>query len=700
MPIFYVCVCVCVRVCVCVCPSQPSICPTDTFKRARKQGVQPNAHMYCATICACARRMEIATLPKRTRLVLLNRAFNLYTEMGESRLHADAPVHNALLAACGAAKQFGRALSVFRNMQRQGCKASERTYFELICIANSCGNGDEALKFYDMFKESGVAGSKQLYTTAIQACKHLRGGPNAGTAWNIWRDMEAARVAPDSLLFANLVSIAVNAWGAEGAEDVIVQSRDYLAELPAEETDKAVRAGYNTLLGWYAHKGRAEEMLAQLERMKSSGVVPDEDTYETLIVGCSKANDHRSIVSLFKQQREAGLPLTPLMYTWAVSAAVRAGDAAAAFDHAEMAWSEGVPRSQVITFWLLRGCVARVSLIYQVGASSAYGSGGSGHVMSGVGPGMGGVGPAAGKRTAMSAESENPIEYWIGKAITAYRDTLDHGIEANIHILDRLLHCMRRPMSHVDKPTTMDRDNYDPRALSIFEDAVQRGIVEAPIFQTEICKLQLEQAMPAVAEVALLCVLRHLRKHPDQRRFDIHIQTQPVSEHDDLSSYSTNAERTSKRNSHHHQSHGRKTSVADTDAQVEADDDEDEDEDEDEEVVAGGRYEKTYQPFCPSNDRAQNKNLHKWKLAAHAVLAMLRRLNIPYDQNRNTGLVVVSKASLNLHFADSSPVGYTNIGYRGNSGNAIRDQQRDIRLTSEGLLPRPKLTGEDFYLMY
>ena len=569
-----------------------------------EKGVKPNAHLYSAMINACARRIEIESLPRRTRLVLLERAFNLYQEMLESTMHIDAPVYNALLTACGAAKQLKRAMSLYHDMRSAKLKMTERTYFTLMSIAKSCGDGDQALEFYKKFRKSGLQGRAQLYSCAILSCGHLKAGSNADIACNIWKEMEVDGVTPDHMLFANLISIAVSAWGPVRAENLIVKCRDSLGRLPAKEMINSLRAGYNTLLGGYARKGRAEEMLVLYERMTNSGIQPDSDSYETLIVGCSKANDYRQIVALFQEQREAGLPITSLMYTWAISAAVRAGEANSAFDLAHSAWSEGIPRSSIITFWLLRACVARVMLIYQVGSSNSYGTVQSYQQTSFI--------QSSGspfKSGHATSEAENPIEFWTNRAITAYRDAMDHGVEVNVQILDRLLHCMRRPMSHITKSTTVDRDPYDNRAIIIYEDAVQRGIVAPPQFQTEICDLVLTKTMPAVGEVALLYVLRHLRRHPYKESFDIHIHTQPVG---DLEMEKQNDER------------------SDTDLL---------------------KAEKL--PTLEKNatkgslhGRYQQKNLYKSKLAAHAVLSILRRLNITYEHNRKTGLVRKKKSHL------------------------------------------------------
>ena len=224
-------------------------------------------------------------------------------------------------------------------------------------------------------------------------------------------------------------------------------------------------------------------------------------------------------------------------------------------------------------------------------------------------------------------------------------------------------------MSHIAKATTVDRDPYDNRAISIYEDAVQRGIVAPPQFQTEICDLILTKTMPAVGEVALLYVLRHLRKHPYTESFDIHIHTQPVAdlegERKDIEEQLDTQYTTQISSSYPPQNDNTMHQKSGTSGASKGS------------GSIDGRYQK--------------KNLYKSKLAAHAVLAILRRLNITYEHNRKTGLVVISKSALKPLFMESTFnfTGMATKGYpTGNTsgrpiGSMIQNQQRNIRSNSD-----------------
>ena len=89
---------------------------------------------------------------------------------------------------------------------------------------------------------------------------------------------------------------------------------------------------------------------------------------------------------------------------------------------------------------------------------------------------------------------------------------------------------------------------------------------------------------------------------------------------------------------------------------------------------------------------AEEKNLYKSQLATQAALALLRRLNIVYDQNRKTGVVIVRGEKLRELVGEASFGGAgVESGYRSGlpQGSMLRDQQRDIRLG-----------GEHYYLMW
>jgi len=204
------------------------------------------------------------------------------------------------------------------------------------------------------------------------------------------------------------------------------------------------------------------------------------------------------------------------------------------------------------------------------------------------------------------------------------------------------------------------------------------------VFQTEMCELKLTQAMPAIAEVALLCVLRHLRRHPYQESFNINIYTQPVSdqhgEHSMEEPSWTGADEDDEEAAAAHGmlpqgKRGHRPAAAAAAA-----------------AAGGGK-------FVPGgagvqrDARYEEKNLYKSQLATQAALALLRRLNIVYDQNRKTGIVIVKGEKLKAHFGESAFGGGASGsgGYRSGlpQGSMLRDQQRDIRLG-----------GEHYYLMW
>lgn len=74
--------------------------------------------VYTALVSACSR--EILGAPasnRRLQLVLLERAQGVLAEMKAARVHADAFLWNALIAAAGRAGQLQRAFQSMDDMQ-------------------------------------------------------------------------------------------------------------------------------------------------------------------------------------------------------------------------------------------------------------------------------------------------------------------------------------------------------------------------------------------------------------------------------------------------------------------------------------------------------------------------------------------------------------------------------------------------------
>ncbi|KAK9820618.1 hypothetical protein WJX72_012335 [[Myrmecia] bisecta] len=496
--------------------------------KAEKVGME--RQVFSTLINACSREI-LATPPgdRRTQLVLLERAAAVFGEMQAAAIKPDLPVWNSFITAAGRAGQLQRAFQALEDMQGFGNRPNVRTYAALI---DACGRSQQkalALRVYSKALMEGLSDSLLIYASAIFACRSPQ-QVDLQSALRIFADMQRNGVQADAGLYASLMLVAGSAGDVELAFE-LDQEMKLEGFKPSQETCSA-------LMMVCIENEQLERAHQLYQDMRQHKLQPHLHAFNALINAYGRSSRLGDAVSGVTDMIAAGHEPDQFTFAAVLNACQRADEADVAFEVFRIMKKRGLRVDEAVCFILLRLC-------YNGQRASWYPGGyPPGKTQS---QGMPGARSAAGMALLQALSgSAAPVEYdarevnWVSRAMSVYREAVAGGVTLRLHVLDRLLACLRLPHSADDKnpgsagamPTfkvgsymLAESANveaqlqpagrlFDSRAVTILEEAISVGSL--PQFRLDRpCLVDMRRMPPTVAEVYVLAMLTALRRSAD-----------------------------------------------------------------------------------------------------------------------------------------------------------------------------------------
>ena len=434
------------------------------YSEMRKEGAtaSPCAMTITTVIDACTREIiKLADCPaknRRTQLVLMERAYQVFTDGESSGIRPDLPMWNALINATGRAEQLDRSFHFLGEMQNSGLRPNDRTYSTLISACRLAGRQDMALKVYDRAMSDGVTQSLMVYVAAADACYcGSSGAADLDKALEVYKALQQHDVAPSAQFFSSLINVAGHAGRLELAlsiqddmsyEGIAVDNaarscllgaclrngdleaaQGVYAQMKGDRSNPHVASGYNAMVNAHAEAARLADAVLVVEDMGAAGVPLDKYTYGALIKACQRSLEPEMAFEIYKAMEEQRLPLDESM-----------------------------------AFSLIRSCFNQLRTIWRPAggyppslADAAAASGGS---ASRLAIGIAGMDvlakdllKAIGAKnveervSAMKDKGPASAEEWQRRAVTVYRSLLVSGQNVSMRTLDRVLACLRLPVT-------------------------------------------------------------------------------------------------------------------------------------------------------------------------------------------------------------------------------------------------------------
>ncbi|KAJ7549606.1 hypothetical protein O6H91_07G059700 [Diphasiastrum complanatum] len=457
------------------------------FHEMESFGVKANVHTYAAMIDSCARTGQVA------------KAFGFYQIMTSKNIRADRVIFNSLINACGRSGALERAFSVLSKMKTENVpvEPDHVTMGSLIDACSRVGEVERALDVYNTMKGMGIKGSTEAYTTAIHACSQNK---NLEIAIQIYADMKKDGVKPDEVFFSALIDVAGSTGQVEAAFDVLKEMQS-VSIVPGVVV-------YSALMGVCSKTENWEMALELYQEMRASALVPTVSTFNALLTALCNAKQLRRSLDVFQEMKQTDSVPNEITYTILLKACEKEDDADAGFQLYLRATSKGVIPNVQICSSIIGLCLKRIR---KNAPPPPYAC------------------PLGPLHTVTGKEEAH--EQWASWALAAYRQTISASAVPTIKLFSRLLGCLRIPvimppkglyanggifsasgMQSSSKHSMMEGFGmYDPRALTLYEEASALGVV--PHFSYTNGPIILDaQTMPSfAAEVCVLTILKGLK---------------------------------------------------------------------------------------------------------------------------------------------------------------------------------------------
>lgn len=452
----------------------------QVFHEMVSKGIEPNVHTYGALIDGCARAGQVG------------KAFGVYGIMRSKRLKPDQVIFNSLITACGRAGALERAFDVLSEMvsEPSTVKPNHVTLAALMKACTLAGKVDRAMEVYAMMSKDQIQGSVEVYTEAVHACSKNR---DLDTALAIYKDLKDSIIQPDEVFFSALIDVA----GHAGKLDVCFS---FLNEMQQFKL-KAGAIVYSSLMGACSNTGNWEKALQVYRDMQIAIVPPTMSTMNALLTALCGGEQLKEAKLIVQEMRQTGLILNEVTYTILFKACEQVGDIDFAFDLHKCATSKAIVPTIEMCESIIGLCLQHIWKISR------------------------GPTPTSRVGTVESISFCGRCTSW---ALSVYRRAVKLSVVPTMKMFSQLLGCLRLPNTIDDnilynytfaKHSSPNMQAsliegfgvYDPRALSLFEEAAALGLV--PTFSYTGGPIVIDTSvMPVfVAEVCLLTVLKGLK---------------------------------------------------------------------------------------------------------------------------------------------------------------------------------------------
>lgn len=454
----------------------------EVFHEMVNAKVEPNVHTYGALIDGCARAGQVA------------KAFGAYGIMRSKNVKPDIVVFNALITACGQAGAVDRAFDVLAEMraETQPLDPDHITVGSLIMACSNAGQVDRAKEVYKMIHEYNIEGTPEVYTIAVNSCS------NSGDwdfALSVYSDMTKKGLLPDEMFLSALIDVAGNAGKLDAAFEVLQQAKD-----------KGIRVGiisYGSLMGACSNAKNWQKALELYEDIKSAKLSPTVSTLNALITALCDGDQLQKAVEALSDMKRCGLSPNTITYSILFVASEKMDDIEIGLMLLSQAKKDGVSPNLVMCRSLIGMCLRRFEKACTLG------------------------------EPILSLDRGRPQidNQWTSLALMVYRETIVTGVIPTMEVFSQLLGCLRLPhdaslrdrlVENLGVNTEISRcpnlfslvdgfGEYDPRALSLLEEAASLGIVPCVSFKESPILVDARKLLVHTAEVYLLTVLKGLR---------------------------------------------------------------------------------------------------------------------------------------------------------------------------------------------
>ncbi|KAL6055710.1 Pentatricopeptide repeat-containing protein [Balamuthia mandrillaris] len=244
------------------------------FQEMQQADIPADAFTFSIVLKACASTADLKT-GKRVHAEVLRRG-----------LQANHVLSSALISMYGTCRKMKEARAVFQGMKERDVV----TWTAMIAAASQSGHGEEALQLFQEMQQAGVAADAFTFAAVLKAC--------ASTA-----DLKTGKRVHAELLRRSLLPNIVSSSNA------LIDMYGKCGEL--EEACKVFQQmkerdviTWNAMIAVHGLHGQGKAALAALQEMQEQGVQPDAITFINVLNACSHAGLVEEGLACFAAMRE------------------------------------------------------------------------------------------------------------------------------------------------------------------------------------------------------------------------------------------------------------------------------------------------------------------------------------------------------------------------------------------------------------
>lgn len=194
---------------------------------------------------------------------------------------------------CNMVFDLGEAKRFWKLMGRKGIVYDTISYSSMISCYSKVPNLHEVLKLFNRMKESGLSPDRKVYNGVIHA---LAKGKFVKEACDLLKTMEEKGFTPNVVTYNSLIQPLCKAHRVEDATRVF-----------HEILHKGLSPTIRTYHAFFGILRTGEEVFELLEKMKTTGCDPVNDTYIMLIRKFCRWRQIDNVFKLWKEMGEIGL---------------------------------------------------------------------------------------------------------------------------------------------------------------------------------------------------------------------------------------------------------------------------------------------------------------------------------------------------------------------------------------------------------
>ncbi|KAK9828805.1 hypothetical protein WJX72_002164 [[Myrmecia] bisecta] len=226
-----------------------------------------------------------------------------YQQMKAAGFVGDQVTFNTLLKACMRCADADAAERVYQEMRGLGIQGDEFTYNTLIKACSYAGDLPRALAVRELMAEAGFEPPQSIWGSLITACGKAG---QSETAFALWADIRQGRPAPSVLNYNALLNVCAWTYQRERALALLAEMKPSRVQPTAITYNIAMKA-CAAEPGTTLKACHLDSAFALFEEMQAADLVPDRNTYCTLIDLCAQARDGRRALALYKEMQARGV---------------------------------------------------------------------------------------------------------------------------------------------------------------------------------------------------------------------------------------------------------------------------------------------------------------------------------------------------------------------------------------------------------